>query len=45
MAAADSRFIHIKAFDLPPQEKKIVIATDGIVELGKLIARRYLDQQ
>ena len=44
-AAADPFLIHIKAFDLPPQEKKLVITTEGIVKLGELIARRYLDSK
>lgn len=44
VAAADSGLIHIKAFDLPRQEKKLVIDTIGIVHLGELIARRYLGQ-
>ena len=42
---ADPAFIHIKAFDLPPQEKKLVISTAGIVELGELIAKGYLGQK
>ena len=45
VAAADSGLIHIKAFDLPRQEKKLVIDTSGIVQLGELIARRYLAQE
>ncbi len=45
VAAADSNFVHIKAFDLPVQEKKLVISTAGIVELGELIARRYLEHR
>ena len=45
VAAADSNFVHIKAFDLPAQEKKLVISTAGIVELGELIARRYLEHR
>ncbi|MBW8040611.1 MAG: sialate O-acetylesterase [Planctomycetes bacterium] len=45
IAAADSGLIHIKAFDLPRQEKKLVIDTSGIVQLGELIARRYLAQE
>ncbi len=45
IAAADSGLIHIKAFDLPKQEKKLVIDTSGIVQLGELIARRYLAQE
>jgi hypothetical protein len=45
VAAADRGLIHIKAFDLPRQEKKLVIDTCGIVELGELIASRYLAQE
>ncbi len=45
VAAADSNFVHIKAFDLPAEEKKLVISTAGIVELGELIARRYLEHR
>jgi hypothetical protein len=45
VAAADSNFVHIKAFDLPAQEKKLVIGTAGIVELGELIARHYLEHR
>ena len=45
VAAVDKNFIHIKAFDLPEQEKKLVITTEGIVELGELIARRFLQQR
>jgi hypothetical protein len=44
VAAEDDHFIHIKAFDLPPQEKKLVIDTAGIVELGKVIAQHYLSE-
>ena len=42
IAAADDNLIHIKAFDLPKQEKKLVIDTAGIVRLGELIAASYL---
>jgi len=45
IAAADSNLIHIKAFDLPKQDKKLVIDTAGIVRLGELIAESYLKQQ
>jgi len=41
LAAADSAFFHLKAFNLPPQEEKLVITTAGIVELGKLQAESY----
>ena len=40
LAAADPAFIHIKAFDLPPQEEMLVITTEGIVRLGELLAQR-----
>ena len=42
LAAADSAFIHLKAFDLPPQPEKLVITTEGIVQLGESLARSYL---
>ena len=42
VAAADKDFIHIKAFDLPEQEKKLVIDTAGIIRLGEIIAEGYL---
>ena len=45
LATADSELLHIKAFDLPAQEKKLVIDTAGIVRLGELIAQAYLAQQ
>ena len=45
VAAADSGLIPVKAFDRPRQEKKLVIDTNGIVQLGELIARRYLAQE
>ena len=45
LAAADENLIHTKAFDLPEQEKKIVITTEGIVVLGKVIARSYLENR
>jgi len=45
LAAADSDLLHIKAFDLPAQEKKLVIDTAGIVGLGELIAQAYLARQ
>lgn len=42
-AAADPAFVHIKAFDLPPQREKLVLNTAGIMTLGELLARSYLD--
>ena len=44
-AAADPTLIHLKAFNLPLQEKKLVISTAGIVELGEFIAKSYLGHQ
>jgi hypothetical protein len=40
--APDEHVVHLKIFDLPPQEKKLVIDTNGIVWLGRTIARKYL---
>jgi len=45
IAAADPAFIHLKVFDLPPQEEKLVITTAGIVRLGELLAQSYLAHQ
>jgi hypothetical protein len=45
LAKADDHLIHIKAFSLPPQDKKLVIDTVGIVRLGELIAETYLKRR
>ena len=42
VADADLAFIHVKAFKLTKQQEKLVITTEGIVELGELLAQRYL---
>ncbi len=42
VAAADPLLIHVKAFDLPPQEKKLVLDTEGVVALGERLARSWL---
>jgi hypothetical protein len=42
LANAEENVLHIKCFRLPEQEKKLVISTAGIVQLGELIARSYL---
>lgn len=42
--STDSNTIHIKAFDLPEQEKKLVLDTNGIIALGKLMAESYLSR-
>ena len=40
IAAADPNLIHIKALGLPPQETKIVLDTEAVVELGRLVGGR-----
>ena len=45
IAAADSAFIHVKAFQLPPQEEKLVITTAGMVRLGELLAQSYFEHR
>lgn len=45
LAAADSNLIHVKVFDLPGQEQKLVITTAGIVALGERLAASYLKQK
>ena len=42
IASASPNIFHLKAFDLPPQEKMLVITTAGIVQLGEFLARGYL---
>ena len=44
VAAADPDLIHVKAFELPGREQKLVISTAGIVALGELLADRFLAQ-
>jgi hypothetical protein len=45
LAGADPAFIHIKAFELPPQEEKLVLTTAGIVRLGELLAQSYIEHR
>jgi hypothetical protein len=45
VASTDPNLIHIKAFDLPAQEKKLVLDTPGVIALGKKLAERWLEQQ
>ena len=45
IAASDPAFIHLKAFNLPPQEEKLVITTPGIVRLGEVLAQGYLEHR
>ena len=42
LAGDDSNLVHLKAFDLPAQEKQLVIDTAGIVHLGHILAKQYL---
>ena len=44
LSAADPALVHLKAFDLAPQEEKLVITTAGIVQLGEFLARSYGEQ-
>lgn len=43
LAAADAALVHLKAFDLPPQKEPLVLDTAGIVALGELLARSYIE--
>jgi hypothetical protein len=43
VVASDEHLIHIKVFNLPEQEKQLVLDTRGIVWLGETIARKYLE--
>jgi len=43
LAASDPMVVHVKAFDLPPQKEKLVLDTAGIVALGELLARSYIE--
>jgi hypothetical protein len=45
LAVEDPYFIHIKAFNLPPQEKQLVINTAGIIRLGELLAESFLENR
>ncbi|MCB1099802.1 MAG: hypothetical protein KDN22_29815 [Verrucomicrobiae bacterium] len=41
IASEDKNTIHIKAFGLPAQEKKLVLNSAGVVRLGELLAEAY----
>jgi hypothetical protein len=45
IAVKDPAFIHLKAFNLAPQEEKLVISTAGIVQLGELLAQGYIEHK
>jgi hypothetical protein len=40
---SDEHIVHVKVFNLPAQEKQLVLDTRGIVWLGESIAKKYLD--
>ena len=40
-AEKDPNWIHIRAFDLPKQDRQLVLDESGIIELGKLMANEY----
>ncbi len=42
MAEADPDLVHLKAFDLPKQEKKLVLDSAGVIRLGEILAEGYL---
>ena len=42
IAAADPAFIHLKAFDLPPQREKLVLDTAAVLKLGEVLAQSYI---
>ncbi|MEZ5324791.1 MAG: sialate O-acetylesterase [Verrucomicrobiales bacterium] len=41
IASEDKNTIHIKAFGLPAQEKKLVLDAAGVVRLGEVLAEAY----
>ena len=43
--SADNNLVLIQAFELPEQEKKLVIDARGIVWLGEKIASQYLNKR
>ena len=44
VAAADPHLSHVKVFDLPPQEKKLVLDTSGVIALGEELAESWLKE-
>ena len=45
LLAKDRNTVHIKATDLPPQDRRLVIDTPGVVWLGKKMARAVTAEQ
>lgn len=40
--AKDDNSTHIRAFQLPPQEKQLVINSEGVIQLGVILAEAYI---
>ena len=45
VARKDEQFIHVQAFHLPKQGKKLVLEKAGIVALGEFLAQGFLERQ
>ena len=45
LATADEHTTHVRAFDLPGREQRLVLKTEGIVALGRLLADKVIDDQ
>ena len=45
LADSDKNLVVINAFELPPQEKKLVLNTLGIIRLGEILGETYLNKQ
>ena len=45
VAAEDEHCLHVQAFDLPEQEKQLVLDTAAVVRLGELLAGAYLQER
>ncbi len=42
LAKADRNMVHLKASDLPKQEKKLVLDSAGVIRLGEILAEGFL---
>ena len=42
LAASDRNMVHLKALNLPEQEKKLVLDSAGVIRLGEILAGGYL---
>jgi hypothetical protein len=45
IATADPAFVHLKAFNLPPQAENLVLDAAGIIKLGEILATSYLEHR